>query len=54
MVGEVAMVASVPFFIASGRNKKKARIILKNETQSFVVPSTGKKNFVSVGFQLNM
>lgn len=44
-----AMVASVPLFIASGRNKKKAHIILKNESQSYLRPFTHKANVFSVG-----
>jgi len=54
IVGETAMVASVPFFIASGRNKKKAKLILKSESQSFVLPPTYKRNLVSFGIKVNL
>ncbi|HXS58758.1 MAG TPA: hypothetical protein VN726_21690 [Hanamia sp.] len=47
--GAAAMVASVPFFIASGRNKKKANLIFRNESKSFSGQLHHKANFFSVG-----
>ena len=49
LTGGTAMVASVPFFIASGRKRKKANLILKNESQSFFRPLNYNITILSVG-----
>jgi hypothetical protein len=49
--GTVAMAASVPFFIASGRNKKKANLIFQKDSQSFL-HQLHKANVFSVGVNL--
>ena len=50
--GIAAIVASVPFFIASGKNKRKANLILQNEPQSFLRQLHKGKNY-SVGVSFN-
>lgn len=39
-LGAAMMVGSVPLFIASGKNKRKASVILKDETV-FLIPNQG-------------
>lgn len=51
--GIIAAVVSVPYFIASGRNKKKANLIFQNESQSFL-HRLKKGNIYSVGISLRL
>ena len=51
--GLAAMAASVPFFIASDRNKRKANLIFQNESQSFL-HQLHKRNNYSVGVSLTL
>lgn len=51
--GAVAMIASVPFFIASGRNKKEANLFFRNESQSSL-HRLHKANVYSVGISLRL
>ncbi len=51
--GAAAIIASVPFFIASGRNKKKANLIFQNDSQSFL-HQLHKRNNYSVGVSLTL
>lgn len=37
VVGGVATVTSIPFFIASGKNKRKANLVLKGETGHIIL-----------------
>ncbi|MEO6894716.1 MAG: hypothetical protein ABI136_06730 [Ginsengibacter sp.] len=53
LVGVAAIITSVPFFIASGRNKKKANLIFQNESQSFL-HQLHKANVFSVGISLRL
>ena len=52
LAGVAPIVASVPFFIASVRNKKKANLVFKNESQSFLRQFHNKANVFSVGVNL--
>ena len=51
--GVIATIASIPFFIASGKNKKIANLIFKNESQSFL-HRLHKANSISVGVSLKL
>jgi len=51
--GLAATVVSVPFFIASGRNKKKANLIFQNDSQAFL-HRLKKGNVYSVGISLRL
>jgi hypothetical protein len=51
--GAVAIIASVPFFIASGRNKKEANLFFRNESQSSL-HRLHKANVYSVGISLRL
>ena len=55
ILGAAAMaVSSVPFFIASGRNKKKANLILRKESQTLLPRLLNKSNVFSVGVSLRL
>ncbi|RNI38855.1 hypothetical protein EFY79_04115 [Hanamia caeni] len=51
--GAAAMVTSVPFFIASGKNKKKAKLFVQNDWQTFL-RRLKKGNAYSVGISLKL
>lgn len=51
--GGVAMIVSVPFFIASGRNKKEVNLFFQNESQSSL-QRLHKANVYSVGISLRL
>lgn len=49
--GGLATLGSIPFFIASGKNKRKANLMLKNET--FLRPGVNlKSNYIAVGLKI--
>ncbi len=52
LAGGAIAVASVPLFIISGKNKKKAKLIIKNKSSSFSRQIHSKANFYSVGIQI--
>ncbi|MEP6615765.1 MAG: hypothetical protein ABJA57_04270 [Ginsengibacter sp.] len=52
LVGIAGCVASIPFFISSGKNKRKANIILKPET--FRYDAGPKINTLAIGMQVNL
>jgi len=51
-VGGSLMITSIPFFIASGKNKRKASLILKDESVYFNFQA--KKHFASLGVKINL
>ena len=51
--GITAIITSVPFFIASGRNKRNAHLIFQNDSQSFL-HRLYKTNVYSVGINLRL
>lgn len=53
ITGVAAIVTSVPFFIVSGRNKREANLIFRNESQS-LLQLLHKANVYSVGINLRL
>ena len=51
--GGAVMLGSIPFFIASGNNKRKANFILKNENVFFNPQINIKEQLVSLGIKIN-
>ena len=51
--GGAAMVASIPFFIASGKNKRKANLMLKDENV-FFNPQLNIDHIISLGIKINL
>ncbi len=54
LTGVASMVASVPFFIASGKNKRKANLVIRNESESMSRQLHYKENFVSLALNINL
>lgn len=54
ITGGAAMFGSIPFFIASGKNKRKANLMLKNETVSFNPQLNIKGHLISLGVKVNL
>jgi uncharacterized membrane protein len=52
VAGGAAMLGSIPLFIASGKNKSKASLMLKNENVFFNPQINIKKHLVSVGLKI--
>jgi hypothetical protein len=52
--GGAAMLSSIPFFIASGHNRAKANILLKNETLFFNPKINIKDRQLAVGVKINL
>lgn len=53
IAGGASMLASVPFFIASGKNRRKAIVSLNNESNS-ILHQLHKGNIIRVGISLNL
>lgn len=53
IAGDAAMLGSIPFFIASGNNKRKAYLMLKNENV-FFNPQLNLNHIVALGIKLNL
>lgn len=49
-IGQSMMVASIPLFISAAKNKRRANLILKDETVFFNLQA--KKHLVSVGIKI--
>lgn len=49
-----AMLGSIPLFIASGKNKRKANLMLKDEKVSFNPQLNIKEHFISAGLKINL
>ncbi len=54
LVGGASMLASIPFFIAAGKNRRKANVMLKDESVSFSRQLHFGKNFFSFGINVNL
>ena len=54
LAGVASMIASVPFFISSGKKKKMATILLKNESKSFSRQLHYQENIFSVGVNIKL
>lgn len=53
IAGTGAMIGSIPLFTASGKNKKNAKLVLKNESV-FLTPRVIGENIVSLGIKINL
>ena len=53
VTGDALMLGSIPFFIASGKNGRKANLMLKNENV-FFNPQLNLNHFVALGIKLNL
>ena len=55
LAGGASMLASIPFFVASGKNGRKARITFNNESNSILRQLHHKgNNIIRVGISLNL
>lgn len=52
--GGVVMLSSIPFFIASGKNKRKAELMLKDQAVYFNPQLNIKEHLVAVGMKINL
>ncbi len=52
VAGSGGIVGSIPFFIASGKNKRKANLILKDEAVFFNQELTKKEHIVSLALKI--
>ena len=52
--GGAVMLGSIPFFIASGNNKRKANLILKDVTVLCNPQLNTKDHFVALGIKINL
>ncbi len=51
-LGGSMMIASIPFFLSSGKNKRKANLTIKNETVN--IPQVDRNHFITVGIKMNL
>ena len=51
-VGSAATIASIPFFVSAGKNKKKATLSLNNAVSSIKSPKFNKKTYTSVSLAI--
>ena len=51
-VGSVTTIASIPFFISAGKNKKKATLSLNNTVSSIKSPKFSNKNYTTVSLAI--
>ncbi|HWH62184.1 MAG TPA: hypothetical protein VNS50_02885 [Ginsengibacter sp.] len=54
LTGVASMVASVPFFIASGKNRRNAYLVIRNESESMSRQLHYKENFVSLALNITL
>ncbi len=54
LAGGASILTSIPFFIASGKNGRKARVTLNNESNSLLRQLHHKGNIMSVGISLSL
>ena len=54
IAGTGAMLGSIPLFTASAKNKRKANLILKDETVSFNPQLNIKEHLLSIGLKINL
>ncbi len=53
-IGLSASLASIPLFIVSGKNKRKAKLMIKNESVLFTPQLNLKENFIAVGIKIKL
>ena len=53
IAGTGAMLGSIPLFVASGKNKRKATIMLKDEA-IFINPLLPKQHLTSIGLKISL
>lgn len=51
--GGAVMLSSIPFFIASGKNKRKANLMLKDEAVFFNQELNKNEHLIAVGIKIN-
>ena len=51
-LGGAATIASVPFFISAGKNKRKAELQLKNAISNIYIPKNRRQNHFSVSLTI--
>ena len=54
IAGTGAMLGSIPLFIASGKNRRNANLMLKDETVFFNPLLNIKKHLLSIGLKINL
>lgn len=54
IAGTAAMLGSISIFIASGKNKGKANLIIKNEKVYFSPQLNLKENFIAIGLKIKL
>lgn len=54
IAGGALMVSSVPLFIASGRNRRNAQLMIRKENTGFSMPAILKMNNWSVGIRIDL
>lgn len=52
--GTASILASVPFFIASGKNKRRAELSLKSESTFMLQPFRRETKFLSIGMNITL
>lgn len=52
ITGGIAMVGSIPFFISSGSNKRRAELMLKNESSSSLRIVSNRRNFIALSVKM--
>jgi hypothetical protein len=52
LLGSATTIASIPLFIATGSNKRKAKLSLKAEPLTFGIKSTGNSNYTALAFSI--
>jgi hypothetical protein len=53
-IGAASMISSIPSFISSAKNKKRANLVLKNENAFFTPSIKLTKQFLAIGVKLEM
>lgn len=53
-IGGVAMLGSIPIFIVAGSNKRKANLLLKNETVTLGSKPNLKDSYIAFGFTIRL
>jgi hypothetical protein len=51
-LGAATTIASIPFFISAGKNKRKAKMFLKNSVSTIILPKSRNSNYLSVSLTI--
>ncbi|MDQ6755796.1 MAG: hypothetical protein M3004_02565 [Bacteroidota bacterium] len=54
IVGGAAALGSIPLFIAAGKNKRKAELVVKNEKVFFNPVVISKEHFIALGVKIKL